>query len=135
MWDEYAEYGSGFCLSFDITGGEDVKYVPKFTPLDCETLASSDFEKLVSTKSDRWQHEREIRVAKPYSIHVDSGGAQLYFHPFGNDVNLTGIILGEQLKLTIEERNQLTSRSQIPLELRKVFRDRVTGELKLAIQS
>ena len=74
-------------------------------------------------------------MAKPYSIHVDSGGAQLYFHPFGNDVNLTGIILGEHSKLTVEEQNQLTSRSQIPLGVRKVFRDRVTGELKLAIQS
>lgn len=74
-------------------------------------------------------------MAKPYCIQVDSGGTQLYLHPFENDVNLTGIIFGEHLKLTIEERNQLTSRSQIPLGLRKVFRDRVTGELKLAIQS
>ena len=128
LWGHYADKHRGMCLGFDIPEKlvEMVDYmnerinVPQLTqPGYSSAVMLSDkylMERLRRTKSDNWKYEEEYRVLVPLEENLKEGDPKedrrgsLYFYPFGDDLRLMEVILGERCTLSLDAVQQLTRR-------------------------
>jgi hypothetical protein len=113
LWSHYADRHKGICLGFDVPIEllEKVKYEHEriATALGEDTnpaALSEGFQKLLRcTKYRHWEYEEEWRAFVDLAKAMADGG--LHFWPFGRDLQLLEVILGEQCVLALDEVRQL----------------------------
>jgi len=78
MWSHYAEKHTGICIGFNFPHSyEDkfilcpIKYVPKLEPLDGECSLSRVILYWLTTKSERWTYEKEIRAITKSTLNTE----------------------------------------------------------------
>jgi hypothetical protein len=113
IWAHYSDKHRGLCLGFEIpTLNEDpksnaglVSYIssPLPFPLNFEEMSDSEHDafarKAIFTKFEHWLYEKEIRVWGPLE-NEDNG---LHFVPFGENMLLTEVIVGQKCSLSKTE--------------------------------
>jgi hypothetical protein len=109
IWAHYSDKHRGLCLGFEIpTLNEDpksnagpVSYIssPLPFPLNFKEMSDSEHDafarKAIFTKFEHWLYEKEIRVWGPLE-NEDNG---LHFVPFGENMRLTDVIVGQRCKV------------------------------------
>ncbi len=112
MWGHYARNHKGVCFGFDVTGDVvPMNYVGDFIPFNPDALLNFDtLEKLVDharfTKSEHWEYENEWRAyveLTPKEKDLKARGANLFFHPFGQELRLREIIFGANSLLDFDQ--------------------------------
>lgn len=102
LWSHYADGHKGICLGFELSpqlglrGVQRVNYKDdKLRAIDnisAEKLTTELQELLLITKFSHWSYERELRAFVELSKMQREQGR--YFHPFGQDIRLTEVVLG-----------------------------------------
>ena len=112
MWAHYSDKHRGLCLGFEIpqiTGDpkddtDCVKYVQQLLPTPSvsrfDEMTESEHDEFarnaIFTKFAHWIYEREIRI---WSCLVNEE-AGLYFVPFGEDMRLAEVIVGQKSSIS-----------------------------------
>jgi hypothetical protein len=110
LWSHYANKHKGVALEFDVLDkvAHPIRYRKKRYVLDLErarkqsyAFSDDEIKELWFTKYEQWDYEEEIRVvlSKPEFYH-DKGN---YFYDLGNDIHLTGCILGPLCNISISK--------------------------------
>jgi hypothetical protein len=115
MWAHYSDKHRGLCLAFDIPEMKGdpkdnagyVQYVRQLLPPPSvshfEEMTDSEHDAFaraaIFTKFGHWAYEQEIRVWS-YLANEDDG---LYFVPFGENMRLTEVIIGQRSSLSKAE--------------------------------
>ena len=120
QWENYAASHTGLCLEFTIRAGSSihvypVTYQPSRVEINIRSLrqgtrddATREFFIAVTTKSDAWEKEAEVRI-----LHRPNGEFE-----YPSDLNLTGVIFGARTSQKDSDwtRQQLeAARLTIPL--------------------
>jgi len=128
LWSHYADKHRGICLGFNLLRSESkpVTYQPeRIASSSAKPLPASSAleEKLLFTKFEHWHYESERRVRVPLSGALPEG--PLYFKPFGTDLALTEVILGDACTLSLDALRTLV-RGVDPSAV--TFRARLAGK-------
>ena len=115
LWSHYGEKHKGICLGFDLRRGDEVQevsYVEKRLRMqdeDPHSIPEDLKDLLLRTKFKGWEYEQELRrfveLSKAKQEQVKR--RKLYFWPFGEDLRLKEVILGEQND-SLEDIRKLT---------------------------
>ncbi|UWR04243.1 DUF2971 domain-containing protein [Ruegeria conchae] len=109
MWGHYARNHKVVCFGFDVSGDvNQMDYTDCFVKFDPEVLKDFDaLEQFVAyardTKSKHWEYENEWRAYVELTSEekeLKARGANLFFHPFGDELRLREIIIGANSNLT-----------------------------------
>lgn len=105
MWSHYANGHKGVALEFEIQDNllTPIDYVPERVKFDISHIAARggfqerDIDKLLSTKSEHWSYEQELRMEVKLKDCESRDG--LFFEPFSEKIQLVRVILGHVCKL------------------------------------
>ena len=111
MWGHYAQNHKGVCFGFDLLGDlTEMEYVEKFIQFSEKYSLSTGISKAISyaqrTKSKHWEYENEWRAfikLTEEETELKARGANLFFCPFGEELRLKEIIIGQNSQLTSEQ--------------------------------
>jgi hypothetical protein len=113
IWAHYSDKHKGLCLGFELPELNDdpksntgrVTYLPKLLPFPTNFEQMSDREHdafargAIFTKFEHWIYEEEIRVWGP----LENEESGLYFVPFGKDLQLAEVIVGQRCTVSKAE--------------------------------
>lgn len=132
LWSHYATRHKGICLGFDLRRANEVQTVlyeqkrlrMKLGPNEDPRSIPKDLQdRLLRTKSSRWEYEQELRKFIDLSKAQKEQG--LYFWSFDNDLRLKEVILGQQNDLPLLAVRRLvaaTNSSAVVFKARLAFR-------------
>ena len=112
LWSHYADKHRGVCLGFNVvrSSARPVTYqatrIPSKAVIPIHASAALE-EKLLFTKFEHWRYESERCVRVPLSKALTEGS--LHFKPFGTDLALAEVILGDACTLSLDAVRSLVS--------------------------
>ena len=112
LWSHYGDKHRGVCLGFDVlrSNAKPVTYqttrIPSKVIMPTHASAALE-ERLLFTKFEHWRYESERRVRVPLSKALAEGS--LHFKPFGIDLALAEVILGDGCTLSLDAVRTLAS--------------------------
>lgn len=117
LWSHYGSKHRGICLGFDLTRSVAIKVHYENervrAALDNSEVSGeipdSLRTQLLCTKFDHWRYEEEIRVSVPLDRAGIRKEGSLYFYPFGGDLELREVILGQQCTIPLEDVRRLVN--------------------------
>lgn len=118
MWSKYSDDHKGMCLQFDViedpelfTLAQPVNYVNELPVYNHFTDRDEIINKVISTKTNDWQFEQEIRVIKgPSEMKTEKNGQTFSFKP----LSLKKVIFGcKAKKETIDEYIKLCRQNKL----------------------
>jgi hypothetical protein len=131
LWSHYANRHKGIALEFEVPNhvAHPIKYRRKRYILDIEMIRKrqngfdrEQIEAIWMTKYVQWKYEDEVRILLRQSeFYKDK---DLYFYGLGNEIHLTGAVLGPLCVITpVEIENRLPNGLQISVtKTRLAFR-------------
>lgn len=103
LWSHYGKRHTGICLGFDVPRDQvhEVNYEEDRDEVQPGTLQIDPIleHRLISTKSEHWSYEEEIRVI--VSLNTAKQEGKLFFRPFDQDLVLREVILGPECSLDL----------------------------------
>ena len=129
MWGHYADKFRGMALEFEALDQPkvtEVEYTDQRYVLDGKSIANpteEDLKKFIERKDKTWEHEGEFRVLVNLASCTTKrlpNGDTIYFQSFAPGVftsqvlNLTGVVLGSECTVTMEDIQQALSRKPPP---------------------
>lgn len=116
LWSHYGDKHRGICLGFNVERSrvEEVLYEDKRILEGLSGVSAPDQLKenlqalLRRTKFSSWSYEEEQRVFVPLSDAKKLGN--LHFYPFGPDLQLAEVILGQRCSLPLDSVKALVNR-------------------------
>jgi len=113
LWSHYGAKHRGICLGFNVKRSrvqkvryEDDRVLAQVGEDGDPTGIDEELkELLLCTKFRHWNYEEELRVFVPLDKAVREG--ELYFCPFGDDLQLAEVILGPQCNMSLDTVRKL----------------------------
>ena len=98
LWSHYADEHKGFCLGFDVPASclHEVKYVPERLQFEQLVPDEGQLQQLLRTKFKDWGYEGECR--RIVRLHNACEADNLHFWPFGSDLELREVVLGDAVR-------------------------------------
>jgi hypothetical protein len=139
QWSHYADRHKGICLGFDVSNIDTkfgrVEYRADKLPFPGTSQLDEQFMwKILRTKFDGWQYEKEWRVFTQLQEGVwnESAGRRLYFADFADELVLREVILGAENKNRAGEIQDALQGYGKRVRLFRVHLANSTFELRLA---
>ena len=116
LWSHYADNHKGVCLGFDLlrTHAQVIRYEKdrllkelQRADDDPNKLSASSQKLLVTTKSEHWDYEEEIRFPLQLADTFQEGSQ--YFYAIGETLRLSEVILGERCSHSLEAVRKLVN--------------------------
>jgi hypothetical protein len=125
MWAHYAEKHTGICFGFDVDDKlvSSVNYtdekiaVPFGSHLPRFGLSEELLTKIVATKANDWEYEREYRVMGRLVVQDPTTG--LYYTEFGPQIKLREVIIGHRCTWTAESVRKLIGKTEVSVRIYK----------------